>query len=427
MRVVGLPALGPRRVGLAGCLVVLSAGCSDVSPPDSYIGTIDPSGFDATVGGGTSWSCLVPRRGSAAAALDTRWLFLGVFAIPRGAAYPPQLDIANTTDATQTAPPAAYVISHTAPMGDTTFDPRTDNYLRSVQYPVLSNAAPEPTSIAAYKPWYVVVPVDVRADKRPRIGSNDIKSQRSIESRAGWDRDLKFYGAGAGLSSDDLIAQKLTPLTYPYGAVAPDGAWSQGRELQITTPSWDKIRTGQVTFKDWPMVNVSVPILTGQDTKLCPLTAGVTARYPMYPGDPAADFQFPQQAWVRGLLSGYLDGGDVAVTTTGCPGGLKLCPVVNTLYLSADDIMPIDKATMMRKAFDIATLATNPGWTAAFDTLPGEAGYAPVCKVKVYDPALSGCSAATCTRDKLKAAPAGAFLSVSDAYVHCLVSSGGRP
>ncbi len=45
------------------------------------------------------------------------------------------------------------------------------------------------------------------------------------------------------------------------------------------------------------------------------------AIFPMYPGNPQATFQFPTQLWMRGLLGGYLNGGNLPVTTdkTKCP------------------------------------------------------------------------------------------------------------
>jgi hypothetical protein len=429
------------------CLLgLLAASCSDVRPPDPYLGTIDGSFFDPLFGGGGAAGtnvprCIAPRRGfGGGSGLDpVSWIYLGGLS-------PAQLDITNAADPRRTPPTGAYVVSGCAPQGDTSFDPRTDNYLRSVQYPIMNDASPEPTAPAAYRPWHAVIDVAIRPEKIPRIGCNDIKGQRSLENRAGWDRERKVFGSG------DYDPRLLSQ--FPYGVVIDD----PGDELKIRSPSWDEIRGGKVKFKDWPMVNVAAPIMrTREMCAAWPPTAGAIPRYPRYPGDPNADFQFPSQSWLRGLLSGYLDGGDLPVTMeparcpaliqTGkscgammpcdmaraeacvmgrCLAPVPVCPVVNDLYVPQNEMTALATGSVTLMEGGSSRTADV---LAIFAAVPGEPGYSPVCRLNLYDPAKLTCGRKEaeaiaprplCTAKEIAATPGAVTPSPMPTYVHCL-------
>lgn len=429
--VSGLALLGASLAGI---------GCQGVNPADPYLGTIDGSGFDPLFRGGTS-GCLAPRRGyGGASGVDVAsWYYLGSLSRT-------QLDISGATDLTRTPPTGAYAIQgctvHEAPP----FDARTDNYVKTAQYPILANASVEPTTPASYKPWHLVVPVKIREGRE--VGCNDVKGQRSLEDRAGWDREKKVYGRG------DFDPAQLA--SYPYGYSLPDGDWAKGLDLQPVLPTRADIAAGKYVFKDWPMVNVAMPVMkTASLSQSCPLTSGNKARYPRFPGDPSADFQFPQQAWLRGLLSGYLDGGDLPVTTdpmkcpaivnTGrscpmgnecdsskaevctmgrCQGRLPICPIINEVFVPASEAMALATGTVElsdgggKRTADVL---------AIFAATPGQAGYSPVCRLRTYDPAKLTCGRKEaeaiaprplCTAAEIVAS--GAAAPATDTFIHCL-------
>lgn len=453
----------PRaRVGLAGAGLLLAA-CGGVIPPDPYQGTIDPSGFDVALRFATSSTdntaaCLIPRRGygGASGSESVTWINL------RGLS-PSLLDVSNATDPARTLPAAVYQVTGcNAPEGRPgeapVFDPRLDNYRRDVQYPIVGQAlapalaggASEPTVLRTYKPWHVVVPVELGADMKARTGCNDIKGERSLLERAGWSRETKLF-----------------PESGPT-------------DFGFQFPSRADLQAGRVTVKDWPMVSVSVPIGTTADATLaCPFVTNNKAVYPKFPGDPAATFQFPSQHWFRGLLGGYLDGGDLPLVTdpTKCPaliqtgvsctadadcemkvaatcsGGrcacdgatkrclarLPVCPATNDLYVSKDEVPqpggmgysadnPIPSTVTLKDPMDMTkTRVAEP--LAIFTATPGQTGYSPVCRLRYFDPALATCThkemdatvapRTFCTAQELAAQPM-AILKTSDVYVHCL-------
>lgn len=452
---------GPGKLWLL-LVASLGAACEGVIPPDPYQGTIDPNSpapggpFDPLVAFQASSNnplaaCLQPRKGfGGQTGLDTlRWVYLGGLSAT-------QLDISNASDPAKALPPSVYQVRGcNAPEGrgdPLAFDPRLDNYLRDRQYPVvaqglvpaLAGAASEPTRLSTYKPWHVVVPVDLQPSVADRMGCNDIKGERSLLERAGWSRETKTF---------------------------PDGG---PRDFDIHFPSRDAIRAGMVTFKDWPMVNVAVPVMnTPVGVDSCPFVNGSKARYPSYPGDPQASFQFPAQHWLRGLLGGYLDGGDVPVTTdpTQCPALVQtvkdcslpmtpctgvgevcsnstapgkcmapvpVCPVVNDLYVPVDEVPvpstnsvanPIPSPTVTLKDPSDMTRSRTADIMAVFAATPGQAGFSPVCRLRFFDKKKLSCGRAEvesiaprplCTADEIKNT-AGAVLPTSrDYYVHCL-------
>lgn len=452
-----------RTIGLGlGLLVpLLSGGCNGLIDPDPYLGTVDPSGFDAavrfaTVSTDATKACLIPRRAfktASAGGLDsTTWVYLGGLT-------PTQLDISNATDVSKALPATAYRISGcTAPEGrgdDHQFDPRLDNYRRDVQYPVLSSgtvpllagASAEPTSLRTYKPWHIVVPARITSSVRDRMGCNDVKSERSLIERAGWDRQSKQF---------------------------PDGG---PRDIEIDFPTRAQVQSGMLGFKDWPMVSVAVPVGTSTDPGLsCPFVTGGGARFPLFPGDPNATFQFPAQSWLRGLLGGYLDGGDLPVTTdrTKCPAlvpttkpcsmtvacdtaagevcaatgtclaPLPICPQVNDLYVSTaevpmptdsnlNDPLPAGKVTLKDRVDPTKTRVAD--LLAIFAAVPGQPGYSPVCRVHYFDPSKLTCGrqeAETvaprplCTAAEIAATP-GALVATREVFVHCLFQSAPPP
>ncbi len=443
-----------------GGLVALALGsaltlgaCSGRIDPDPYLGTMDPAGFDAAVRFATQTTdatraCLTPRRAFRMAGGELEnltWVYLGGLTTT-------QLDISNATDLTKALPATVFKIDGcNAPEGrgdDQPFDVRLDNYLKNVQYPVLSaglapalaGTASEPTALRTYKPWHVVASATLTDAVRDRMGCNDVKSERSLLERAGWDRQNKEFVDGA-----------------------PTG-------IDIKFPTRAQIQSGQVTFKDWPMVNVAVPVGTTTDPMVsCPFVSGGSAKYPKYPGDPAATFQFPSQTWLRGLLGGYLDGGDLPITTdkTKCPaivttskacsmtapcdtaGGevcaangtclapLPVCPVFNELYVSKAEValptdanlsdpLPSGKVTLKDPMDATKTRSADP--MAVFAALPGQPGYSPVCRVRYFDPAKLTCGTEekgvvaprrVCTAAEIAATP-GAVMATRDVFVHCL-------
>ncbi|MCS6912440.1 MAG: hypothetical protein RMK29_11010 [Myxococcales bacterium] len=432
---------------LASCFALMGlaslGGCQDVWPPDPYLGAIDASGFDPLFRGPQE-GCLAPRRGfgGTTGIEPVTWFYLGALT-------PRQLDLANAADPTRTPPTGAYVLSGcTVHKGYERFDPRTDSFVRTVQYPIMSNASPEPTSVATYRPWHVVIPASVRAERSGKVGCNDIKSQRSLEDRAGWDRERKVYGRG------DFDPKVLAD--HPYGYIIPGGL-PDGLDIEVRPPTWDDVRAGRVTFKDWPMVHVGMPIMkTANARASCPLTPGGTARYPRFPADPAADFQFPSQSWLRGLLSGYLDGGDLPITTeparcpalvpTGrsctmptdcntaraevcvmgrCLGRVPVCPKLNDLYVPQNEVASLATGTV--ELMDMSGKRTAEV-LAIFAATPGQDGFSPVCRVRPYDPSKVTCTRKEaeaiaprplCTAAEIAASP-GAVVAGPESYVHCL-------
>ncbi len=456
-----------RTIGLGFGLLapLLAGGCNGLIDPDPYLGTIDPSGFDAavrfaTVATDATKACLIPRRALKTAGtggLDSgTWIYLGGLS-------PTQLDISNATDVSKALPATAYKIDGcTAPEGrgdDHQFDPRLDNYRRDVQYPVLSNgtvpmlagASAEPTSLRTYKPWHIVASARLTGSVRDRMGCNDVKSERSLIERAGWDRQSKQF---------------------------PDGG---PRDIEINFPTRAQVQSGKLAFKDWPMVSVAVPIGTSTEPGLaCPFVTGGGARFPRFPGDPDATFQFPAQSWLRGLLGGYLDGGDVPVTTdpTKCPAlvattkqcsmamacdtaagevctatgtatgtclsPVPVCPLVNDLYVSTaeapmptdtnlNDPLPSAKVTLKDKMDPTKTRVADA--LAIFAAVPGQPGYSPVCRVHYFDPTKLTCGrqeAETvaprplCTAAEIAATPT-ALVATRDVFVHCLFPSAAAP
>lgn len=431
----------------------LLGACSDVIPPDAYQGTVDPTSFDQTfrlTPNGTLNACMVPRAGlgGATGIERTTWLYLGPLV-------PAQLDLTNASDPAKSMPASVYQVKGCdAPEGRAEkrdFDPRLDNYSRDVQYPVLATGfvpaqagtAVEPTAVGTYKPWHMVVPVEVQADMKAKTGCNDIKSERSLLERAGWNRETKVFPDGG-------------PTGYAF-----------------KYPPVDQIRAGTITFKDWPMVNVAMPILNGTDGQnLCPFVTGSKSVYPKFPGDVSGSFQFPSQSWLRGLLGGYLDGGDVPVTTdpTKCPAlvatgqscrmtadcmgmakgevctssrclaPLPVCPVVNDLYVAKGEVLlptetgwsaqnPLPNATVTLKDAVDPMLTRTADILTTFTATPGQPGFSPVCRLRYYDPTKLTCTRkeaeavaprTVCTAAEIVASP-GALITVNrEVYVHCL-------
>lgn len=427
------------------------AACSSAIPADPYQGTVDPSGFDAMVGFPTSSSrpeaaCLQPRSGfgGGASGLDgVTWIYLGGLTTT-------QLDISNASDPTRALPAAVYDVKGCQGIeggGESrAFDPRLDSYQRDRQYPVLSQglvpalagAAAEPTRLSTYKPWHVVVPVDIGSSVAGRMSCNDIKGERSLLERAGWNRETKMF---------------------------PD---SGPTDFDIRFPSRDDIRAGRAKFMDWPMVSVAVPVMQSTVAmKSCPFVLGNTARPPGFPGDPDASFQFPSQHWVRGLLGGYLDGAELPVTTdpmkcptlvttvkdcgmtnpcTGagevcssgkCVAPVPVCPVLNDLYVAVDEVPipttttvsnPIPSPTVVLKDPMDMTKTRTADILAFFSAVPGQDGYSPVCRLRFFDKKKLD----TCNKEPESIAPRplctiaemqakGAIMATPrDYYVHCL-------
>jgi hypothetical protein len=446
---------------VVGCLgLALGAGCGGVIPADPYLGTIDPSGFDPLVAFATTSTpvnaCLQPRKGlGGASGLDAvpgGWVYLGGLS-------PTQLDLANASDPTKALPPAVYQVSGcNAPEGRADrrdFDPRLDNYLPGVQYPVISQglvpalagAASEPTRLSTYKPFQVVVPVAIQSSIVDRMGCNDIKGERSLLERAGWQRDTK---------------------TFP-----DDGP----HDFAIGFPGRDDIRAGKAKFKDWPMVSVAVPVLKSTDASLCPFVNPALAVYPRFPGDPQANFQFPTQHWLRGLLGGYLDGGDLPVTTdpTLCPAivptvkdcsamapcsgagelcsagkclaPVPVCPLVNDLYVAKDEVpVPTTAAAIANPMPNRTVTLTDPvdmtmtrsaDILAIFSATPGQPGFSPVCRLRFFDKSKVSCGGRAeidriaprplCTAQEIKSSPGAVVATSRDYFVHCLFVNPANP
>jgi hypothetical protein len=209
----------------------------------------------------------------------------------------------------------------------------------------------------------------------------------------------------------------------------------------------------------------------------CPFTTNNMAKYPRYPGDPNATFQFPAQHWMRGLLGGYLDGGTLPVSTdpmlcadilrvpTGksctqpsdcnaagneicssgrCLAPIPVCPQLNELYVAVDEV-PIPTSMTASNPIPSGTIelkdAADPKKTrtadilAVFSAIPGDAGYSPVCRLRFFDKKKVSCVASEpdaiaprplCSVAELKASP-GAVLTtdsmgkpIPNYYVHCL-------
>lgn len=441
-----LAALVAGSLALGGAL-----GCSAVIDPDPYLGTIDPSGFATQVrfatGSNPTAACLIPRHGWAGSA-EAPWVYLGVLTNS-------QLDLSNAADPTRALPPSVYQLTGCdAPEGRqeaSAFDPRLDNYLHTVQYPILATgfvpaqagAAAEPANLSTYRPFHAVIKAQLEPSVRDRMGCNDVKSERSLLERAGWNRENKMF---------------------------PEGG---PRDIQIQFATREQIQSGQLTFKDWPMVSVAVPVgTTWNPAAACPFGTGNQAVLPKFPGDPQATFQFPSQHWLRGLLGGYLDGGTVPVTTdrmqcpaivptvkscsamTPCDGAagevcsagrclarVPVCPVQNELWLSKDEVklpaagaatwdpFPSGERTVEIKSTD-GTMKRSGDILSIFKVLPGQPDFSPVCRVRVFDPAKVTCAQQEgealkprplCTAAELSAQPmAEVSLGSTPYYVHCL-------
>ena len=410
---------------LPGCVFLsLVAGCSGLIAPDPYTGTIDPSGFDKqyrfqpTTRDDPALGCLMPRRGWDGTSLTDglRFYYLG-------ALFASQLDLAGAFDTSRALPPSVYQLTGcNAPEGREDpgeFDIRLNSYDKRVQYPILSQglfpvqvgAASEPTAQASYKPFHMVIQASLGAGVRDRMGCNDVKRELSLLERAGWDRATKAFPAG-------------TP-----------------KDLDFAFPSREQIKAGAQRWKDWPMVNVGAPVGRSLDpVQACPFVTGSKAVYPKNLSDRDSTFEFPAQAWFRGLLSGYIDGGDLPVVTEGrkCPAlfdsGRKcnelkdgmlttcstadgevctstdvtkpgsclvpppICPVVNDLYVSKDEYVPpggsgYDTSDPLPRSKAIVTLADPVDMTktrkadalAMFAASPGQPGFSPVCRVRWID------------------------------------------
>ena len=283
-----------------GFVLSLSAGCSDLIPPDPYSGAIDPSGFyrlykfQPSSKDDPADGCLIPRRGWDGATLSDTARFYYM-----GALFPSQLDLSGAFDVSRPWPPSVYALAGcTAPErrqdpGD--FDIRIHNYDKRVQYPILSQGlfplqvggASEPTATSSskpdgvplsYKPFHLVVQATLGPSVRDRMGCNDVKRELSLLERAGWDRSNKAF---------------------------PDGGT---KDIDFAFPSRDQIKAGTVRFKDWPMVNVGVPVGRSLDvTQSCPFVKDSKATYPKTLDDSSSSFQFPSQSWFRGLLSGSVE------------------------------------------------------------------------------------------------------------------------
>ncbi len=456
---------------LPTCLLLsLSAACSGVIDPDPYTGTIDPSGFDKQYKfqpgsrEDPANGCLLPRRGWDGTTLaDTpRFYYLG-------ALFAAQLDLSGTFDTSRSLPPSVYSLTGcNAAEGRKDpgeFDIRINNYDPRVQYPILSQGlfpvqvggAGEPTAQASYKPFHLVVQVQMEATVRDRMGCNDVKRELSLLERAGWDRATKSFPA--------------------------DGP----KDFGFAFPTREQMKAGTARWKDWPMVNVGVPIGRSLDPSLaCPFVSGNKAVYPKNFSDQSATFQFPAQSWFRGLLSGYVDGGDVPLVTearkcpalfdsgksckvdsmgmsTGCnltdgevctatdpmKAGTCLqpppvCPVINELYVSKDEFDPpsatsFDANDPLPRGKSIVTLTDAVDMTktrktdalAMFAVAPGQKDFSPVCRVRWVDLSRATCAAKEnemikprplCTVAEIKAS-AGAILPTApgkDVFVHCL-------
>lgn len=409
---------------LPGCVLLsLLAGCNGLIDPDPYTGTIDPSGFDKqyrfqpTTREDPALGCLMPRRGWDGTQLgdSLRFYYLG-------ALYAAQIDLSGTFDTSRSLPASVYQLSGcNAPEGREDpgeFDIRTSNYDKRVQYPILSQGlfpiqvgtASEPTAQASYKPFHMVVAATIGDGVRERMGCNDVKREVSLLERAGWDRATKAF---------------------------PDAGPT---DIAFSFPSREQIKAGMPRWKDWPMVNVGVPVGRSLDpVQACPFVTGSKATYPKSFSDQESSFAFPSQAWFRGLLSGYLDGGELPVSTdprkcpalfdsgrackiesgmpTGCsftdgevctatdaakPGTClvppPVCPVINDLYVSKDEFVPpggtgYDASDPLPRAKSIVTL-TDPvdmsktrkaDALAVFAAAPSQPGFSPVCRVRWVD------------------------------------------
>lgn len=459
---------GWLSLSATACVPVLLLGCSDLIPPDPYRGTIDSSSFDTAFGGPSksSWPngvfpCLAPRRGfgGGPSGIDGQtWWYMGGLSAS-------QLDLSNAADPAKALPPSVYEVTgceggegKAEPIRRDTYDARIHNYLTDRQYPVVSygnfpaqvGAAGEPTSVGSYRPWHVVVPVALRDSVRGRMGCNDIKSERSLLERAGWSRETKAF-----------------PENAPYN-------------MDLRIPTREDIRAGRVTFRDWPMMSVATVLMkTPVANESCPTVSGSMAQYPKFPGDPSASFQFPQQHWLRGLLGGYLDGGDVPTTTdpvacadilrypTGkscamtsecnaaaneiCTGGrcqapIPVCPQLNELFVDIGEVPlptsatlsnPIQSATVdLKDPMDDKKVRKGADILAIFSAVPGDAAYSPVCRLRFFDKKKVTCAASEptdliaprplCSAKELKAQPDALVTKDSmgkalpNYYVHCL-------
>ncbi len=454
-----------RVVPALSALAALAVGCSDLVPPDPYQGTIDPSGFDTAFGGpakstwpNSLYPCLAPRRGfgGGSGGIDGQtWWYLGGLSSS-------QLDVSNAADATKALPPTVYEISgcdggegRAEAISPSNYSAQANNYLTDRQYPVVAygtdptraGSSAEPTSVGTYRPFQMVVPVTLRDSIRGRMGCNDIKSERSLLERAGWSREQKTFPDGAPFNFD------------------------------FRFPSRDELRSDKVTFKDWPMMSVATVLMkTPIAGDSCPFVTGSSAKYPRFPGDPDASFQFPSQHWLRGLLGGYLDGGTLPVTTdpaacadilrvpTGksctmpsdcnaaaneicssgrCLAPIPVCPKLNELFVASDEVPvaatsnPIPSATIELKDSTDPKKTRTADIMAVFASTPADPDFSPVCRLRYFDKKKL---AASCTRlesdtiaprplcsaAEIKAAP-GAVLTtdamgkpIPAIYVHCL-------
>jgi hypothetical protein len=192
----------------------------------------------------------------------------------------------------------------------------------------------------------------------------------------------------------------------------------------------------------------------------------------MYPFDPMASFQFPTQNWLRGLLGGYLDGGDLPITTdptacgkiaarvstgkacqsamdcntaagetcpsTLCMAPLPVCPQVNDLYVAVDEVPvptsttaanPIPNPTVVLKDPMDMTKTRTADILAIFGATPGQPGFSPVCKLHFFDKTKVTCAQTEnaaiaprplCTAQELVNTPSALINTSTTYYVHCL-------
>ena len=175
--------------------MILLIGCS--VPPDDYLGIVDTTTWDARFGGTTSSVaplCVVPQTAVKNDSSAT-WYYAGNFSLRL-------LDPLNTQDPTRPLPTEFYRISGCAPDSSDPFDFRTDNFVKDRQYPVYAQNAAEPLNALTYNPFYFVTPVNVRDQ---RVGCNDVRGERTLLDRGGWDRDAPAANLGRTVLRGDHV------------------------------------------------------------------------------------------------------------------------------------------------------------------------------------------------------------------------------
>jgi hypothetical protein len=451
-------------VACSGLIALCLSACGAGLPADPYVGTIDPATFDTPFGGPTKapWDnklfpCMAPRRGYAplggTAGLEgVSWYYLGGLTTT-------QLDISNSLDPTRAFPPSIYEVSgcRDGERGQEAraFDARTDNYLRTVQYPIVAQGlypaqaggSGEPTSFASYRPFHAVMEAKLSDSAASRTGCNDLKSERTLLEWAGWSRETKDF---------------------------PEGQ----TDVEIRFRSRDELRSGKARYRDVPMASVAAVLMsTPTAMESCPFGVGSQARYPKFPGDPQATFQFPSQHWFRGLLGGYLDGGDLPTTTDPlvcgsiarlatdrtcgmdmpcdtakgevcsagrCQAPIPVCPTLNDVYVPVEEVPlpsaanagnPLLSTTVTLKDPTDMTKTRTADVLTVFAQKPGQPGTSPVCRVRFYRKANVDCGRREpdgiaprplCTAQEIEAS-AGAMVTTDamgkplpNYFVHCL-------